>query len=291
MNISIDPSSGFCFGVEKAIRKAESELTSNQPLYCLGEIVHNPVEVERLQNLGLVFIDHEQFKKLRNCKVLLRAHGEPPETYQIATDNNIVLIDATCPIVSRLQKVIRTTFEELNHAEEQIVIFGKHGHAEVVGLIGQVGGMVNVVESTCDIDKLDFTRRIHLFSQTTMGAEDYVTIQQEILQKFSQFGISSDNLIVKPSVCKQVSNRASSVIAFARKHDVILFASGTSSSNGKYLFELCKEVNSNTHFISSIKDLDFSLVQDKKNIGITGATSTPRWFMEQIQFELQKYTD
>ncbi|HHW80500.1 MAG TPA: 4-hydroxy-3-methylbut-2-enyl diphosphate reductase [Bacteroidales bacterium] len=276
--VEIDKKSGYCFGVTRAIKKAEEELKKGTPLYCLGYIVHNALEVERLTKLGLITIDMEQFKQLKNARVLLRAHGEPPSTYEIAKQNNIELIDASCPVVLTLQNRIKKKDKETNDST-QTVIYGKKGHAEVVGLVGQTNDRAIVIEDIDELDKLDYTKDIHLFSQTTKPLDGFREISTEIesrMQKSAQFK-SYD------TICRQVSNRVPNLQEFAKKHDIVFFVAGKKSSNGKVLFEVCKKSNPNSYFISNPKEVDISLVKENISIGICGATSTPKWQMEEVE--------
>lgn len=276
--VEIDKKSGYCFGVTRAIKKAEEELKKGTPLYCLGYIVHNALEVERLTKLGLITIDMEQFKQLKNARVLLRAHGEPPSTYEIAKQNNIELIDASCPVVLTLQNRIKKKDKETDHST-QTVIYGKKGHAEVVGLVGQTNDRAIVIEDIDELDKLDYTKDIHLFSQTTKPLDGFREISTEIesrMQGSAQFK-SYD------TICRQVSNRVPNLQEFAKKHDIVFFVAGKKSSNGKVLFEVCKKNNPNSYFISNPKEVDISLVKENISIGICGATSTPKWQMEEVE--------
>ena len=276
-SIEIDKKSGCCFGVTKAIARAEEELQKGGTLYCLGDIVHNALEVDRLAKLGLITIDHKQFKELKNARVLLRAHGEPPSTYEIAKENNIELIDASCPVVLGLQKRIkRKDKQKVNGA--QIVIYGKVGHAEMIGLMGQTDSDSIIIESKDDLDKLDFSKDIHLFSQTTKplnGFKEIAVLIQDRMHKDANFEFFD-------TICRQVSNRIPNMKEFAEKHDLIFFIAGEKSSNGKVLFEECKYRNPNSHFIHSPKQIDLSLIGNSKKIGICGATSTPIWQMEEV---------
>ena len=286
MKVEIDPSSGFCFGVVYAIKKAEEELLSHGKLYCLGDIVHNNLEVERLKSLGLITIDHEEFKKLNNCSVLIRAHGEPPETYQIAKENNINLLDATCPVVLRLQLRIKTGNDEMNSIDGQIVIYGKEGHAEVNGLVGQTNGKAIVVGTISEIDKIDFSKPVTIFSQTTRNNEGYVEVINEIKRRMGEQG--------KPvfkshdTICRQVSSRREDLRKFSKDNDVIIFVSGKKSSNGKVLYNVCLNENSRTYFVSELTELDKSWFKKEDKVGVCGATSTPRWLMEKIADEISK---
>jgi 4-hydroxy-3-methylbut-2-enyl diphosphate reductase len=282
MEVEIDKKSGFCFGVRNAVEIAEKALLRGEKVFSLGPIVHNDKEVERLSSLGLVSIDHEQFHKLRDCKVLIRAHGEPPDTYLTAEENNITIIEATCPIVKKLQSKIRETWLRIKEAKGQIVIFGKPGHAEVVGLLGQTNNEGTLISAPADINKIDFTRPVALFSQTTMGVNEYSNIKELIFNKMKEQGVIDPvhNFIVNNTVCGQVSNREPHLIAFAREHDAIVFVSGKESSNGRMLFSVCKSVNNDTHFVSSPEEIDKSWFTGKRSVGICGATSTPKWLIE-----------
>lgn len=276
--IEIDNGSGFCFGVTTAIHKAEEELAKGSRLYCLGDIVHNGMEVERLHKHGLITIDHDQFKQLHNVKVLLRAHGEPPETYEIAKLNNIEIIDATCPVVLALQGRIRRTYT--NSPEAQTVIFGKKGHAEVLGLVGQTHQQAIVVENLDDVkQKLDFGRDINLYSQTTKNLDEYRHIIDYIRDHIAS-GVSFKSY---DTICRQVANRMPHIAEFASHHDLILFVSGRKSSNGHALFTRCKEVNPNSHLIESAGEIDYSWFDGVRTVGICGATSTPKWLMEECR--------
>ena len=278
IKVEIDEGSGFCFGVVTAIHKAEEELAKGETLYCLGDIVHNSREVDRLKAMGLITINRDEFRQLRNAKVLLRAHGEPPETYQIAQENNIEIIDATCPVVLRLQKRIKQEFRKEDFEEKQIVIYGKSGHAEVLGLVGQTGGQAIVIESAEEAKKLDFSKGIRLFSQTTKSLDEF----QEIVE-YIKHHISPDATFeYYDTICRQVANRMPNLREFAATHDLIFFVSGKKSSNGKMLFEECLKVNANSHLIDNEKEIDPSLLQNVESIGVCGATSTPKWLMEKI---------
>ncbi len=277
VDIEIDKESGFCFGVVTAIRKAEEELVGSDCLYCLGDIVHNSAEVERLRDKGLVTITHGDLSGLRNAKVLLRAHGEPPETYRIARDNGIEIIDATCPVVLRLQQRIKAQYD--SHGDScQIVIYGKIGHAEVNGLVGQTAGKAIVVEGPGDLDRIDYNRDIALYSQTTKSLEGFRAII-EIIQK----RISPDaRFEYFDTICRQVANRVGHLRTFVRGKDVILFVAGAKSSNGKVLFNHCRAENPRTYLLGTPEELQADWISDACSIGICGATSTPRWLMEQI---------
>jgi 4-hydroxy-3-methylbut-2-enyl diphosphate reductase len=280
VKIEIDSESGFCFGVVKAIHKAEEELQQKEPLYCLGDIVHNSREVERLKNNGLSTIDHSTLSKLHDARVLLRAHGEPPTTYKTAKKNNIEIIDATCPVVLHLQKRIKQQYDDFknNPAGQQIVIYGKNGHAEVLGLVGQTNGHAIVIEDMEDVYKLDVTKDIYLYSQTTMSLTEFRNIVDYITHHISP----EAHFEYFDTICRQVANRIPNIRKFASSHDLVFFVSGKKSSNGKMLFEECLKVNPNSHFIDNKEEIDMSLLHDIKSIGICGATSTPKWSMEEI---------
>lgn len=278
IKVEIDEGSGFCFGVVTAIHKAEEELAKGETLYCLGDIVHNSREVERLKEMGLITINREEFKQLHNAKVLLRAHGEPPETYHIAQENNIEIIDATCPVVLQLQKRIKQEYGKEDLKEKQIVIYGKTGHAEVLGLVGQTGGKAIVIERAEEAKKLNFSKNIRLFSQTTKSLDEF----QEIVEYIKQHISPNATFEYYDTICRQVANRMPNLRGFAATHDLIFFVSGKKSSNGKMLFEECLKVNSNSHLIDNEKEIDPSLLQNVESIGVCGATSTPKWLMEKI---------
>lgn len=284
IKVEIDEGSGFCFGVVTAINKAEEELAKGETLYCLGDIVHNSREVERLKTMGLITINREEFKQLRNAKVLLRAHGEPPETYMIARENNIEIIDATCPVVLRLQKRIKQEFlQDAANNEKQIVIYGKNGHAEVLGLVGQTDGKAIVIEKAEEVKKLDLNKSVRLFSQTTKSLDEF----QEIVAYIKQNISPEATFEYYDTICRQVANRMPKLREFAATHDLIFFVSGKKSSNGKMLFEECLKVNANSHLIDNEKEIDPSLLQNVQSIGVCGATSTPKWLMEKIYSHIQ----
>ena len=274
MQIEIDCGSGFCFGVTTAIRKAEEELAAGKTLYCLGDIVHNGMECERLRHMGLITINHDDMSRLHNVKVLLRAHGEPPETYELARRNNIEIIDATCPVVLQLQRRIKQKYD--SNPDAQIVIFGKPGHAEVLGLVGQTAGRAIVVADLDGVKSLDFTRDIYLYSQTTKSLDefhhiiDYIQLHISPSATFKSFD----------TICRQVANRMPNISSFAMRHDLILFVCGRKSSNGRVLFNECKSVNPNSHLIEGPDEIDPSWLDGISTVGICGATSTPKWLME-----------
>ena len=282
--IEIDSKSGFCFGVVNAIKKAEEELLKGGSLYCLGDIVHNSLEVERLAKMGLISIDHEQFKQLKNVKVLLRAHGEPPSTYEIAKENNIEIIDASCPVVLRLQKRINNKYNEEKSNDTQIVIYGKRGHAEVKGLMGQTDSHAIVIEGLEDLSILDFSKNICLFSQTTKPLDGFGHIIEEIKSRM----VGSAKFEYFDTICRQVSNRIPNIKEFAQKHDIIIFVAGEKSSNGKVLFEECKKYNARSYFVSNVHQLDLTLIKTSDSVGVCGATSTPKWQMEEIEYKINE---
>lgn len=277
VQIEIDNGSGFCFGVTTAIKKAEEELAAGKTLYCLGDIVHNGMECERLKQLGLVTINHEEMKQLHGVKVLLRAHGEPPSTYEIARENDIEIIDATCPVVLQLQRRIKKQYDAC--PEAQIVIFGKPGHAEVLGLVGQTESKAIVIANVEEVKRLDFTRDIYLYSQTTKSLDEFHRIIEYI-----QEHISPDATFKSfDTICRQVANRMPNISAFASRHDLVLFVCGRKSSNGKVLFNECKSVNPNSHLIEGPEEIKKEWLDGVRTIGICGATSTPKWLMEQCR--------
>ena len=277
IQIEIDSGSGFCFGVTTAISKAEEELSRSDTLYCLGDIVHNGMEVERLHLQGLQTIDHSQLSQLHDVKVLLRAHGEPPATYATAERNHIEIIDATCPVVLQLQRRIKRQYDD--NPQAQIVIFGKNGHAEVLGLVGQTDGNAIVVENLDDASHLCFDRDIYLYSQTTKSLDEF-----HALIAYIQAHISPQATFRSfDTICRQVANRMPNIAAFAARHDMILFVSGHKSSNGKVLFNECLRVNANSHHFEQPSEIDLHWLDGVKTIGICGATSTPKWIMEQCR--------
>ena len=279
MFIEIDDGSGFCFGVTTAIKKAEEELAQSESLCCLGDIVHNGREVERLKNMGLITVGHADLDSLHDTTMLLRAHGEPPLTYAKAKQQNISLIDATCPVVLNLQKRIRKAYEEGG----QIVIYGKNGHAEVVGLVGQTDGTAIVIENLEDATKLDFTHDIQLFSQTTKSLEGFGEIVKYIeanMKDGAQFNYFD-------TICRQVANRIPNILKFAARHDVILFVCGKKSSNGKVLYNQCLSVNPCTYTIDDPSEIDFKWFKNVESVGICGATSTPKWLMEDCKKKIE----
>ena len=285
IQIEIDSGSGFCFGVTTAIKKAEEELARGKTLYCLGDIVHNSMEVNRLHENGLITINHDQLKQLHDVKVLLRAHGEPPETYEIARQNNIEIIDATCTVVLALQKRIKQMFD--SDPDGQLVIFGKNGHAEVLGLVGQTNSKAIVVENLEDVKQLDFNHNIYLYSQTTKSLDEFHHIIDYIQSHISEKATfrSFD------TICRQVANRMPHIAEFASKHYLILFVSGRKSSNGKVLFKECLRVNPNSYQIESAEEINFDWLRGARTIGICGATSTPKWLMEECRDFILNHLD
>ena len=285
LQIEIDNGSGFCFGVTTAIKKAEEELAQGETLYCLGDIVHNGMECERLREMGLITINHEQMRELHNAKVLLRAHGEPPETYELARKNNIEIIDATCPVVLQLQKRIKTQYDSNadiatdSQSAAQIVIFGKKGHAEVLGLVGQTQSNAIVIESFDEVKRLDFSRDIFLYSQTTKSLDEFHRIIDYI-----QTHISPEATFKSfDTICRSVANRMPNISQFAARHDLILFVCGHKSSNGKVLFNESLRVNANSHQIETPEEIQPQWLDGIQTVGICGATSTPKWLMEQCR--------
>ena len=282
MTIEIDENSGFCFGVTTAIRKAEEELQQSEHLYCVGDIVHNGKECERLYSLGLVAIDHQQLQSLHSGKVLLRAHGEPPATYALAHSNDIDIIDATCPVVLQLQRRIRNEYEA--NPEAQIVIFGKPGHAEVLGLVGQTEGHAIVLSSTEDATRLDFHCDIRLFSQTTQPLADF----KKIVAYIRRHIMPPATFEYYDTICRQVSNRIPQMIEFASRHDAVIFVCGKKSSNGRVLYNACLSVNQHTYFVEGPEDITSSMLSGITSLGICGATSTPKWLMERCREQIMK---
>lgn len=283
--VEIDQGSGFCFGVTAAIQKAEEELAKGEKLYCLGDIVHNGQECERLKQMGLITINHEEFALLKNAKVLLRAHGEPPRTYEIARENHIEIIDATCPVVLRLQKRIKQEYDATpSDQEKQIVIYGKNGHAEVLGLVGQTCGKAIVIEKLDEVKSLDFSKDIRLYSQTTKSLDEFRQIVAYIKEHISP----SATFEYYDTICRQVANRMPNIQKFASAHDLVFFVCGHKSSNGKILFQECKKVNPNSYQIDQPEEINKDLLKDAQSIGICGATSTPKWLMEACKNVIMK---
>lgn len=284
VEVEIDKSSGFCFGVVTAIESAERELNNTDTLYCLGDIVHNSLEVERLQQMGLRSIGHEEFATLKGKKVLLRAHGEPPSTYQVAEKNDITIVDATCPVVLQLQKKIHRRYQETRDKNTQLVIYGKKGHAEVNGLVGQTDGTAIVIEKVEDLSRLDFSRNICLFSQTTKSLDGFREVVAEIQRRITD-GVSFEYF---DTICRQVANRLPNIKQFASRHDWIYFVAGKKSSNGKMLLEECCKANPNTLFISEASEITEPLPPGVHSVGVCGATSTPKWLMEEVAIRIRQ---
>lgn len=285
MKITIDPNSGYCFGVTYAIEHAERELKQDDSLFVIGDIVHNNKEVDRLNKLGLESIDHQQFAQLKNTKVLLRAHGEPPSTYEMAKKNNIQLVDASCPVVLNLQKRIKKAYEKGKEEGIQIVIYGKLGHAEVNGLVGQTEGTAIVCQGVEDIHKIDKNYPVIVFSQTTKTIEGFHELVNTL--KEQGYNVVKDN----DTICRKVSNRVPILTKFAQEHDVIVFVGGKKSSNGKWLYSVCKRNNNHSFFVSEAQEVDMTWFQDCESVGICGATSTPQWLMEEVAQHIEKQTD
>lgn len=272
LQVEIDDNSGFCFGVVYAIQMAEDILDETGELFCLGDIVHNDEEVTRLKNKGLKIINHDEFDTLRDATVLIRAHGEPPETYKKALDNNIELIDASCPVVLKLQNRVREAYND----KEQIIIYGKHGHAEVIGLKGQTNGDAIVIESFDELDKIELPKKVQLFSQTTKRTKNLYALRDLLKSKEVEVDFND-------TLCRQVSNRDIQLRDFATRFNKIVFVSGKKSSNGKVLFDVCKDINPNTHFVSSKEEIQKDWFNDGDTVGICGATSTPQWQMNEVK--------
>ena len=288
MKITIDTHSGFCFGVVYAIEMAEDILRNEDSLYRLGDIVHHNTEVERLNALVLKVINHNDLHYLKDCKVLIRAHGEPPSTYELALKNNIQLLDASCPVVLKLQNQIKGGYEQIKQINGQVIIFGKEGHAEVVGLLGQTNNNAIIVASVKDLDKIDFTKSIYIYSQTTKSPKAYQEITLEIEKRVKMTANTNIKYIVNDTLCRQVSGREPQLKRFSNINDVIIFVSGRKSSNGKMLYQSCKDENHNSYFISDVDELRSDWFIGANSVGICGATSTPRWLMESVEEAIQK---
>lgn len=283
MEVKIDENSGYCFGVEFAIQMAEDEMKEGK-LYCLGDIVHNSMEVKRLNEKGLVIIDHEQLKDIKNAKVLIRAHGEPPETYKLALDNNIELVDASCPVVLKLQNRVKIAYDKMDQANGQIVIYGKEGHAEVIGLTGQTSEEAIVVMTDEDLEKIDFSKPVTLFSQTTKSTKGFYRIRSIIEEriKAEKGELQEIDFNANDSICRQVSNREPQLERFAGQNDVIVFVSGKKSSNGKALYGVCLQVNARSYFVENEDEVNKAWFKPNDKVGICGATSTPMWLMKNV---------
>lgn len=290
MDVTIDQKSGFCFGVVYAIEMAEEILKKDHKLYCLGDIVHNNKEVDRLNNLGLEIINHDQLESLSDCKVLIRAHGEPPSTYEIALKNDIELLDASCPVVLKLQHQIKEGYEQIKNINGQVIIFGKEGHAEVTGLVGQTDGKAIIVTTEEDLKKVDFDKPIYIYSQTTKSPAAFQNIINNIKDRLSSNGKSDElKFVVHDTLCRQVSGREPQLKQFSIDNDVIIFVSGTKSSNGKMLYSSCKDENKQSYFISDVNEIREDWFKNVSSVGICGATSTPRWLMEEVAEFIKKY--
>jgi 4-hydroxy-3-methylbut-2-enyl diphosphate reductase len=290
MTITIDKNSGYCFGVEFAIQMAEDEMESVSELYCLGDIVHNSMEVNRLFKKGLRIIDRQQLETLHDCKVLIRAHGEPPETYQLALKNNIELIDASCPVVLKLQNRVKHAFDQMEQVEGQIVIYGQQGHAEVIGIAGQTHDKAIIVTTEADLDKVDFSRPVTLFSQTTKSTKGFYHIKALMEERLARTQGNLDGFDANDSICRQVSNREPQLTRFAAEHDVIIFVSGKKSSNGKALYSVCQQVNPQSYFVENGEELVSTWFDQAGSVGICGATSTPMWLMQQVADQIAAMT-
>ena len=291
MKIEIDQNSGYCFGVEFAIQMAEDELLDGNVLYCLGDIVHNDMEVERLVKKGLVIVAREELTGLKNCRVLIRAHGEPPETYRIALENDLELIDASCPVVLKLQNRVKHAYDKVKEQEGQIVIYGKKGHAEVVGLTGQTKQQAIVVMEEKDLDQIDFAKPITLFSQTTKSTKGFYHLKQLIQERIQRANGSLETVDFKAndSICRQVSNREPLLVRFSAVHDIVIFVSGKKSSNGKALYSVCKDHNTRSYFVENKTEVDVSWFKSSDSVGICGATSTPMWLMQQVADHIEQF--
>ena len=283
MKVTIDKYSGFCFGVVYAIQMAEDILAKEDHLYCLGDIVHNNKEVDRLKNMGLKIINPDDLKDISDCKVLIRAHGEPPETYTVALKNNIELLDASCPVVLKLQHQIKEGYEDIKEIDGQIIIFGKEGHAEVTGLLGQTKNEAIIVTTIDDLEKIDFSKSIYIYSQTTKSPKAYKAINDVIAERVKLSAGENVKYIVHDTLCRQVSGREPQLKQFSKDNEVIVFVSGQKSSNGKMLYQSCKIENDNSYFISDVDEINTDWFNSINSVGICGATSTPRWLMENVQ--------
>jgi 4-hydroxy-3-methylbut-2-enyl diphosphate reductase len=283
LETSIDKNSGYCFGVEFAIQMAEDEMATGEPLYCLGDIVHNAMEVERLSQKGLKVIDREQLETLSNCKVLIRAHGEPPETYALAMKNNIELVDASCPVVLKLQNRVKNSFDDIEAKGGQIIIYGQQGHAEVIGLTGQTNEKAIVVTTEEDLDHIDFSKPVSFYSQTTKSTKGFYKMKGLIEERIKAQKGDTNSFDANDSICRQVSNREPQLQKFSKENDVILFVSGKKSSNGKALYGVCKLENDRSYFVENEKEIDSDWFKTGDRVGICGATSTPMWLMKQVE--------
>lgn len=287
--VTIDENSGYCFGVEFAIQMAEDELNEDGKLYCLGDIVHNDMEVRRLAQKGLHIIQRDDLKNLHDCKVLIRAHGEPPDTYRLAVKNNIELVDASCPVVLKLQNRVRNAHKKMLNSNGQTVIYGKEGHAEVIGLTGQTNYEAQVVMTDDDLDRLDYSRPLTLFSQTTKSTKGFYEMKRKIEKRIRDAAeLQEGEFRANDSICRQVSNREPQLRRFSSQHDVVLFVSGKKSSNGKALYAVCQQVNPQSYFIENESEIEPSWLREASTVGICGATSTPTWLMERVKERVEK---
>lgn len=289
MEVSIDKNSGYCFGVEFAIQMAEDEMKDGD-LYCLGDIVHNSMEVKRLNEKGLKIINRDDLEDIRDSKVLIRAHGEPPETYELALKNNIVLVDASCPVVLKLQNRVKLAFDKMEKINGQIVIYGKNGHAEVIGLTGQTNNKAIIVMTDDDLDQIDFNKPVTLFSQTTKSTKGFYSIKEKIEERIQKAKGTFEELdfSANDSICRQVSNREPQLTTFSQEKDVIVFVSGKKSSNGKALYGVCKQFNDRSYFVENEDEVNLDWFQAGDSVGICGATSTPMWLMENVADHIRK---
>lgn len=292
IKVSIDQNSGYCFGVEFAIQMAEDEMENENTLYCLGDIVHNDMEVQRLYKKGLRIVTREDLQELKDCKVLIRAHGEPPETYELALKNNIELVDASCPVVLKLQNRIKHSYDKMQDSNGQVVIYGQKGHAEVIGLAGQTREEAIIVTTEEDLSQVDFSRPVTLYSQTTKSTKGFYKIKEIIETKMKDSnGLNLVEFNANDSICRQVSNREPHLMKFAKLHDVIVFVSGKKSSNGKALFGVCKSENARSYFIENETEIDRSWFEQDDSVGICGATSTPMWLMQNVAEHIEKFNE
>jgi 4-hydroxy-3-methylbut-2-enyl diphosphate reductase len=280
MKVTLDPDSGFCFGVERAIQIAESELAAGKSVYCIGDMVHNQAQMDQLQTKGLKVVSVNELHDLKGETVLIRAHGEPPTTYRLSEESGVLITDATCPIVKKLQQSIKECAESVKDTDNQIVIFGKPGHAEVIGLLGNAGPNAIVVSNESDLEKIDFSKPVRLFSQTTMDDEKYQSISASIQKRMKASG--NHDLVIKKSVCMQVAGRAPALRKFASASDVLIFVGGRNSANGAYLFNISKAVNPRSYYVTDIEDIDINWFDGTNTVGVSGATSTPGWLTKRV---------
>jgi len=288
MKVTIDPGSGFCFGVDRAIRTAEAELEAGNAVYSLGEMVHNQAQMEKLKAKGLKIVSPADLPSLKGERILFRAHGEPPSSFQLARELGIIVIDATCPIVTKLQKHINRSFNSEKDTDVQIVIYGKQGHAEVEGLNGNAANSAIIISNENDFGKIDFSRPVRLFSQTTMDAELYQAVGEALQNRMAES--QNHDLVINKSVCRQVSGRAPALRIFSANHDVIIFVSGRNSANGAYLFNICKTVNAKSYLVSNPEEIDFKWFTNMNSAGVSGATSTPSWLIEEVAEKIMNFS-